>query len=72
MRLPGNSSRTSTQAISVPKTALTTTTITDTTSVSLIAASASGLEISRQNALVPPLLDFASSAATGSSTSADR
>jgi hypothetical protein len=38
--LPGNSSRTSTQAISVPKTALMTTTITDAITVSLRAATA--------------------------------
>ena len=72
MRLPGNSSRTSTQAISVPKIALIATTIAETTSVSLIAASASGLVTSRQKAPAPPLPDFASSAATGSSTSTDR
>ena len=41
-RLPGNSSRTSTQASIVPKTALMTTTITEMISVSLIAATASG------------------------------
>ena len=70
--LPGNSSRTSTHAISVPKIAFTITTIAETTSVSLIAASASGLETSRQKARVPPCADCASSAATGSSTSTDR
>jgi len=56
----------------VPKTALMTTTIAEMISVSLIAATASGLEISRQNWLVPPVPDFASTAATGSSTSTDR
>jgi hypothetical protein len=48
------------------------TTIAVTTSVSLIAASASGLEISRQNAPVPPLPDLAIRAAIGSRTSAVR
>jgi len=38
----------------------------------LIAASACGLETSVQNALAPPLLERASSAATGSSTSTER
>ena len=70
--LPRKSSRTMTQAIIVPKIALTTTTMAEATSVSLIAASASGLEISRQKALVPPLLALVSSAAIGSSTSAVR
>ena len=40
-RLPRNSSRTSTQAISVPITALITTTISEEIRVSLIAATAS-------------------------------
>jgi hypothetical protein len=56
----------------VPKTALITTTIAEAANVSLIAASASGLEISRQKAFVPPLLAFVSRAAIGSSTSAVR
>ena len=57
---------------SVPKTALISTTIAETISVSLIAATASGFDISRQNCAVPPVPDFASSAAIGSSTSTDR
>ncbi len=72
IRLPGNSSRTSTHAISVPKIALTTTTIAETASVSLIAASAWGLVTSFQNADAPPLPAFASTAATGRSTRTDR
>src|SRR5262249_29419482 len=52
--------------------ALTTTTSPDARSVSLIAASACGLEPSLQKALAPPLLERASSAATGSSTSTER
>ena len=58
--------------MSVPNTALIATTIAETISVSLIAATASGLETSRQNWLQPPVPDLASSAATGSSTSTDR
>ena len=57
---------------SVPKNAFTSTTSADARSVSLIAASAWGLETSLQNALAPPLLERASSAATGSSTSTER
>jgi hypothetical protein len=51
---------------------LITTTIAEAASVSLIAASASGLVIALQKALVPPLLAFVSSAAIGSRTSAVR
>src|SRR6516162_6065181 len=51
--LPGKSSRTSTHAISVPKNAFTSTTSADARSVSLIAASACGLETSLPNALAP-------------------
>ena len=52
----------------VPNTALISTTITEAISVSLIAAHASGLEISFQNACVPPSNAFEASAAIGSST----
>ena len=72
MRLPRKSSRTSTHAISVPKAALRSTTIADTIKVSLIAATACGLVTSRQKALRPPLVDRASSAAIGNSTSTER
>ena len=48
MPLPGNSSRTSTQAISVPNTTLMSTTITDAISVSFSAATACGLLIAVQ------------------------
>ena len=47
--LPMNRSRTSTQASSVPNTAFTATTSSDTTSVSLSAATASGAETDAQN-----------------------
>ena len=72
IRLPGNSSRTITHAINVPKIALISTTIAETINVSLIAATASGFETSRQKAPVPPFVDCAKSAASGSSTSTDR
>ena len=72
IRLPRKSSRTSTHATSVPKTALMSATISDATSVSLIAATASLLEISRQKASMPPLVDLATSAAIGARTSAVR
>jgi hypothetical protein len=72
MRLPGNSSRTSTHAISVPKNAFTATTIAEAASVSLSAATACGVDISRQKEAAPPWLACASSAAIGSSTSTDR
>src|SRR4051794_15876416 len=66
--LPGNSSRTSTQAISVPVIALITTTIADTISVSLNAAIAWSLLTACQNSSRPPSSDFAATAASGSST----
>ena len=72
MRLPGNSSRTSTQAISVPNSALIETTIAETISVSFSAATASGLETDCQKAEGPPLAALAKSADSGSRTSTDR
>jgi hypothetical protein len=72
IRLPGNSSRTSTQATSVPKKALMITTISEVMSVSLIAATASLFEIARQKTSMPPSPDFTSRAAIGASTSAVR
>ena len=53
MRLPRKSSRTITQAISVPITALIATMIREVITVSLIAATASGSVIAFQNALKP-------------------
>jgi hypothetical protein len=63
--LPGNSSRTSTQAISVPNTALISTTITDAISVSLSAATAWSVVIALQKESTPLPIDFASTAASG-------
>src|SRR6266545_2575437 len=63
--LPGKLSRTSTQAIVVPITALIATTISEAISVSFRAAMASGLVIAVQNAPIPPSADFAVSAASG-------
>ena len=57
--LPGNSSRTSTQAISVPMTTLIATTPSETSSVSFSAATASGSVIASQNAPRPPSIDCA-------------
>src|SRR6476660_1390031 len=67
-RLPENSSRTSTHAISVPVTTFRTTTTSDTTRVKRIAASACGPVTACQNAAAPPLVDSATTAASGSRT----
>src|SRR5918995_1850348 len=61
----GYSSRTSTQAISVPKNALTITTISDAISVSLSAATASGLLTAFQKPSVPFSNDLKTTAASG-------
>ena len=53
--LPGNSSRTRTQAIAVPATTLIATTISRAIRVSFSAASACGMVTSSQNALRPPV-----------------
>src|SRR4051794_34161195 len=66
--LPRKSSRTSTQAISVPVTALIATTISETISVSLNAATAWGPVTTSQNSPSPPSSDFAATAASGSRT----
>src|SRR4051794_24729088 len=65
---PRKSSRTRTQAISVPVTALIATTISDTMSVSLNAATACGPLTTSQNSPSPPSSDFAATAASGSRT----
>ena len=67
-RLPRNWSRTSTQAISVPKTTLTTTTISDEITVSFRAATAWGAVTASQKAPMPPSSEVAATAAIGSST----
>ena len=63
--LPRNWSRTSTQAIAVPVTALITATAADSSSVSFSAATASWLEAVGQKPLPPAL---AMTAASGSRT----
>ena len=71
-RLPGNSSRTRTQAISVPLNAPTTATTSETVTVSSSAATASGPDTVRQKPARPPSTERASTAASGSSTIALR
>ena len=63
--LPRKSSRTSTQAMSVPVTAFTATTMSEATNVSLSAATAAGEVTCSQNAGRPPSTDAASTAAEG-------
>ncbi len=65
IRLPGNSSRTSTQAISVPITALMAATTSETISVRRIAACACGVVTASQNAATPPSSDCTTTAASG-------
>src|SRR2546423_1214705 len=66
--LPGKRSRTSTHAIAVPATAFTAATISDATSVSLSAATASLPVTAVQNASNPFSNAFDATAASGSST----
>ena len=68
-RLPGNASRTSTQAMSVPITALITPTASALSTVSRIAATAAGLLTASQNPDQPPPNPFTTTAASGNSTS---
>src|SRR5918994_790474 len=65
IRLPGNSSRTSTQAISVPITASIAATISDTIRVRRIAATACGAVTASQNASTPPSNERTTTAASG-------
>ena len=65
---PRNSSRTITQATSVPKKPLISTTRSDTTRVSLMAATASGAVTAVLKDSQPPLAVTHASAASGSST----
>ena len=65
IRLPGNSSRTRTQAMIVPATALIATTIAEAIRVSFSAATACGAVTSSQNEASPPSNDFATTAASG-------
>src|SRR4029078_7539300 len=66
--LPGNSSRISTHAISVPNTALIATTTSATVSVRRSAATAWGLEIDCQKAPAPPSVERTTTDASGTST----
>src|SRR5260221_13917873 len=72
MLLPRKSSRTSTQAVIVPKNALTSDTITAAPSVSLSAATASGEVATDQNWCSPSFCDAQTSAAIGRITITDR
>src|SRR4029453_9496571 len=67
-RLPGNSSRTSTQAIRVPTPTLTTTTTRATANVSRSAARACGVVAACQNGAAPSRDERHTTAASGSST----
>src|SRR3954447_13271570 len=67
-RLPRNSSRTRTHAMSVPKTALITVTSSDAVSVSFSALTDWRLETVSQKCAIPPSVDFATTAARGRST----
>src|SRR6266404_9460621 len=70
--LPRNSSRTSTQAVIVPKSALTSDTIAAAPSVSFSAASASGEVATDQNWPSPFFCDAHTSAAIGRITITDK
>src|SRR5205085_4562583 len=65
---PGKRSRTSTQAVIVPKTALTSAARMAATTLSFSAATASGFEIEFQNPDRPSSRDAATTAASGSTT----
>src|SRR5215213_5948852 len=65
MPFPGNSSRTSTQAISVPNSAFTSTTITEATSVIFSEATAWSVETASQKFPTPSSRDLNSTAASG-------
>ena len=66
--LPRKESRTSTQAVIVPSTALSSATAIEVQSVSFSAATASGLVTTSQNPSQPPFVDSNTSAAIGSPT----
>ena len=66
--LPRKSSRTSTHAVTVPSTALSSATATEVHSVSFSAATASGLETASQKPAQPAFVDSKTSAAIGSAT----
>jgi hypothetical protein len=72
MPLPQKESRTSTQAIRVPNTALMRATSSAAPRVSLSAATASGAVTAFQKASAPPFCDCHRRAASGRSTITDR
>ena len=65
---PRKESRTSTQAVIVPRTALISATAIEVASVSFSAATASGLVTTSQKPAQPPFSDSKTSAAIGSPT----
>src|SRR5215218_321938 len=67
-RLPGNSSRTSTQAISVPAAALIAATTSETRRVNRSADTACRLDTDDQKASRPPSVERTTTAASGSTT----
>src|SRR6266511_5454093 len=67
-RLPGNSSRTSTQAMTVPTTTLIATTTSATAKVRRRAASACGVVAARQKAPQPSRLERQTTAVSGRTT----
>src|SRR5690348_18114833 len=70
--LPRKSSRTSTQAVIVPSTPLIRTTTKAAPNVSFSAPTASGLEMTCQNACAPSFLDSQTMAAIGRTTMTSR
>src|SRR5262245_978906 len=72
MDFPRNSSRTSTQAVTVPRTALVSAASAAIASVSLRAATASGEEITSQKLAPPFCVERQASAAIGSATTSER
>src|SRR3954454_24540319 len=69
---PRKSSRTSTQAVIVPKTAFTSVASVATTRLSLSAATASGFDTASQNPDAPSFDDAQTRAAIGSATTRER
>src|SRR5690242_7216716 len=70
--LPRNSSRTSTHAVTVPSTALTSAATTDVSTLSFSAATASGAETALHQPDQPCALEAEATAASGSATSRER
>src|SRR5438094_2083112 len=70
--LPRKSSRTKTQAVSVPSTAFVSAAAAETASVSFNAATASALETASQKPAPPLFVEVHTRAAMGSATISDR